>query len=62
MTHNGYIDLLCQGQKGVGLLEVLIALLIFTTGMMGLLSTQLAGKKAGYEATQRSIATALARD
>jgi len=62
MTHNGYINLLCQGQKGVGLLEVLIALLIFTTGMMGLLSTQLAGKKAGYEATQRSIATALARD
>jgi len=62
MTHNGYIDLLCQGQKGLGLLEVLIALLIFTTGMMGLLSTQLAGKKAGYEATQRSIATALARD
>jgi type IV pilus assembly protein PilV len=62
MTHNGHIDLLCQGQKGLGLLEVLIALLIFTTGMMGLLSTQLAGKKAGYEATQRSIATALARD
>ncbi len=49
-------------QKGVGLLEVLIALLIFSTSMMGLLSTQLAGKKAGYEATQRSIATALVRD
>jgi type IV pilus assembly protein PilV len=72
MITNGHIDLFfsCQrgggqrggGQTGVGLLEVLIALLIFSTGMMGLLSTQLAGKKAGYEATQRSIATALARD
>lgn len=44
------------------MLEVLIALLIFSTGLMGLLSTQLAGKKAGHEATQRSVATALARD
>jgi type IV pilus assembly protein PilV len=59
---NGHIDLTYPRQKGVGLLEVLIALLVFTTGMMGLLSTQLAGKKAGYEATQRSVATALARD
>ena len=62
MTTNGHIDPSCPPQKGAGLLEVLIALLIFSTGMMGLLSTQLAGKKAGYEATQRSIATALARD
>ena len=59
---NGHIDLSYPRQNGVGLLEVLIALLIFSTGMMGLLSTQLAGKKAGYEATQRAIATALARD
>jgi type IV pilus assembly protein PilV len=42
--------------------EFLIALLIFSTGMMGLLSAQLAGKKAGYEASQRSVATVLARD
>ena len=62
MTTNGCIDILYPRQKGVGLLEVLIALLIFATGMMGLLATQLAGKKAGYEAMQRSIATALARD
>ena len=62
MTTNGYTGLLYPRQKGVGMLEVLIALLIFSTGMMGLLSTQLAGKKAAYEATQRSIATALARD
>jgi type IV pilus assembly protein PilV len=62
MTASKYTELLHPGQKGAGLLEVLIALLIFSTGMMGLIATQLAGKKAGYEATQRSIATALARD
>jgi type IV pilus assembly protein PilV len=62
MTTNRYTELLYPRQKGAGLLEVLIALLIFSTGMMGLIATQLAGKKAGYEATQRSIATALARD
>ncbi len=50
------------GQRGIGMLEFLIALMIFSMGMMGLLSAQLAGKKAGYEASQRSVATALARD
>lgn len=50
------------GHSGVGMLEFLIALLIFSMGMMGLLTAQLAGKKVGYEAAQRSIATALARD
>lgn len=42
--------------------EFLIALLIFSMGMLGLLSAQLAGKKAGYDASQRSVATTLARD
>jgi type IV pilus assembly protein PilV len=50
------------GHSGIGMLEFLIALLIFSMGMMGLLTAQLAGKKAGYEAAQRSIATALVRD
>lgn len=49
-------------QRGIGMLEFLLALFIFSIGMMGLLSAQLAGKKAGYDATQRSVATALARD
>jgi len=44
------------------MLEFLIALLIFSMGMMGLLTAQLAGKKVGYESAQRSIATALVRD
>jgi type IV pilus assembly protein PilV len=44
------------------MLEFLVALLIFSTGMMGMMTAQLAGKKAGYEASRRSVATALARD
>lgn len=49
-------------QGGVGMLEFMLALMIFSTGVMGLLSVQLAGMKASHEAGQRSVATALARD
>lgn len=49
-------------QQGVGMFEFLVALLIFSLGMMGLMSAQLAGKRAGFDASQRSTATALARD
>jgi type IV pilus assembly protein PilV len=55
-------ELAVGGNRGVGMLEFVVALLIFSIGMMGLLSAQLAGKKAGYDASQRSVATALARD
>jgi type IV pilus assembly protein PilV len=44
------------------MLEFLLALLIFSVGMLGLMSAQLAGKRAVFEAEQRSTATALARD
>lgn len=49
-------------QHGVGMLEFLVALLVFSVGMIGLLSAQLTGKKASYDASQRSTATALVRD
>jgi type IV pilus assembly protein PilV len=49
-------------QRGVGMIEVLIALLVFSIGMLGLTSMQLTAKRTGYEASQRSIATSLARD
>jgi len=52
----------CPRQLGGGLIEVLIAVLVFATGMMALVSAQVAGKMAAYEAQQRSTATALARD
>ena len=55
-------SLLGVGQCGVGMLEFLIALTIFSTAVMGLLSVQLASMKAVQEANQRSMATTLARD
>ena len=51
-----------SGERGMGMLEYLLALLIFSTGMMGLMSAQLVAKKVVYEASQRSTATALGRD
>ena len=48
--------------RGAGMMEFLVALLIFSVGMMALLSAQLVGKKALFEASQRSTATALVRD
>lgn len=49
-------------QRGVGLIEVLIAVLVFSLGMLSLAAMQIGAKRASYEATQRSIATGLARD
>jgi type IV pilus assembly protein PilV len=51
-----------HNQSGVGLIEVLIAVLILAVGILGLAQMQLSAKRAGFEATQRSIATSLARD
>ena len=49
-------------QSGVGLIEVLISMLIFAVGLLGLTTMQLGAKRGSYEATQRSVATSLARD
>lgn len=48
--------------RGVGLLEFLIALCVFTASMSGVMSVQLAAKRASFEAHQYSIANALAVD
>ena len=52
----------CSLQIGAGLIEVMVSLLVFTVGILGLGATQLAAKQASYEATQRSIASSLAND
>lgn len=49
-------------QSGVGLIEVLIAVLVFAVGVLGMITMQVEAKRSSYEATQRSIATSLARD
>jgi len=51
-----------RAQSGVGLVEVLVALLIFTVGVLGPLRMQIAAKRANFEAAQQSVAVSLARD
>ena len=53
---------LAQGQKGVGLIEVLIAMLVLATGILGMAGLQLTSKRTSFEAVQRVTAMQLARD
>jgi type IV pilus assembly protein PilV len=51
-----------RGQRGLGLIEVLVAALVFAIGLLGLFGAQISAKKNAVEALQRSVATGLARD
>lgn len=51
-----------QGEQGFGLIEVLVTLLVFSIGMLGMAATQLDAKRTSHEATQRTLATSLAGD
>ncbi len=48
--------------RGAGLIEVLIALLVIATGILGLVGLQASAKRTGLEAIQRSTAVYLAQD
>jgi type IV pilus assembly protein PilV len=47
---------------GATLIEVLIAMLVLAVGILGLMALQINGKRANYEALQRSAAVSLAQD
>ncbi len=49
-------------QQGVGLVEVLVALLVFSVGMLGVASLQVVSTKSSFEAQQRQQAVYLASD
>ena len=49
-------------QSGSGLIEVAISLLVLSIGALGLAKLQVSAKRVGYEAIQRSEASALAMD
>lgn len=49
-------------QQGVGLVEVLVALLVFSVGMLGVASLQVVSTKSSFEAQQRQEAVYLASD
>ena len=44
------------------MLEVLLALFLFSITMLGSLSVQITGKRAGHDALQRTVAVSLAWD
>jgi len=52
----------CRLQRGISLIEVAIAVLVISVGVIGLASLQLSAKRAGFEAVQRTTAAALAND
>jgi len=51
-----------NAEKGVGLIEVLISLLILSVGMLGVMGLQINAKRSNLEAMQRSIALQLVED
>lgn len=53
----------CKGQpKGMTLIEVLIALVILVTGILGTVALQVTAKKASFDAMQRSLASSLVQN
>jgi type IV pilus assembly protein PilV len=51
-----------HSSKGFTLIEVLIAFIILTVGLLGTVALQTSAKQASYDANQRSAALALAND
>lgn len=49
-------------EKGMTFIEVLIALVIMVTGILGAVAMQATAKKGSFDAMQRSLASALAQD
>ncbi len=49
-------------QRGMTFIEVLIALVIMVTGILGAVALQATAKKGSFDAMQRSLASSLAQD
>lgn len=49
-------------QKGMTFIEVLVALVIMVTGILGAVAMQASAKKGSFDAMQRSLASSLAQD
>jgi len=62
MTPKMLTDLNRHHQKGMSFIEVLIALVILVTGILGAVAMQATAKKGSLDALQRSVASALSQD
>jgi type IV pilus assembly protein PilV len=55
-------SLLRKNKKGMTFIEVLVALVILVTGILGAVAMQASAKKGSFDSMQRSLASALAQD
>ncbi len=51
-----------RSQRGFSLIEVMVSVLITSVSVLGMAGMQVTSKRAGYEAIQRTTATAMAMD
>lgn len=51
-----------SSQRGMTFIEVLVALVILVTGILGAVAMQATAKKGSFDAMQRSVASSLAQD
>ena len=57
-----YVQQFRSGQRGVSLLDAMIAVVIFSVGMLAIAALQSISKQSNYEAIQRTTASTLAYD
>ncbi|MCJ8320652.1 MAG: type IV pilus modification protein PilV [Colwellia sp.] len=62
MTPKALFSLKRNRQKGMSFIEVLIAMVILVTGILGSVAMQATAKKGSLDALQRSMASALTQD
>ena len=53
---------IARTQRGVSLLEVMVAVFILAVGVLGIAGLQVTGKRGNFESVQRTTATYLAQD
>jgi type IV pilus assembly protein PilV len=52
----------CASHRGVGLVEVLVAVAVFSVGVLGTFAMQISAARVNFDAAQQLTATGLARD
>jgi type IV pilus assembly protein PilV len=62
MTPKAFLTLQRTKQEGMSFIEVLIALFVLVTGILGAVAMQATAKKGALDALQRSVASALTQD
>ncbi|PKG86437.1 type IV pilus modification protein PilV [Colwellia sp. 75C3] len=62
MNNYSIVASLKSTQRGMTFLEVLIALVIMVTGILGAVAMQITAKQGSFDAMQRSLASSLAQD